>query len=684
MDHQNPPSGQQQPTPTSSASDAGGIPGSLTIPPPAETSLPASPPPGATERKVKPIMRFLRYSTVRLLTLFLAVVVGLYITLLVAELGGKIDEVRWANIRWSAGMAVAANPEYRDISATERAFLTEQLAQQIAANAGLDRPLMVRMAEWMPQGLTLQLGNSRYIRSLTYRPPHEQRLIRLLILERIPNTLLLLGVTNLAFFFLSLSAGLFLSRRYQSWLDRLFVLLSPLSTAPAWFYGLFLVAIFAGMLGWLPFSGMRPSPPPDSPILYGLGVLRHMVLPFTAVFFSIFFYSVYIWRTYFLIYAGEDYVDMAQAKGLPDKMVERRYILLPTLPPILTSLAVIVIEVWGGSIILERLFNWPGLGDLYFEAILRMDTGVIVGLTIVYAYFLALTIFVLDIAYAFIDPRIRLSGSSAGQAMSKATVRKQGWRRFWLFRKPTTSIWQRLAPSRSNWRRRLSWTAVSQLLHRLAAALAAVPRSIPPLVAGIGWGLRQLVRYPTALVGLSIICIMLASVVYTVRTIPLSEAIELWRASEADWHEVPRNARPTWVNYFSQQKLPETVVMDSREGAGDKMVEQVGSVKEITLTYTFDFPYDAFPQEPMVYFYPRYNQTVPHTTMTWLTPDGREIRLGQQSPRYAQRYRFSQDNRLMRRLDGLTPQQGLFVAPDAGELIPLKGEYQLQIRHGSN
>jgi peptide/nickel transport system permease protein len=644
--------------------------------------LAANSPAPAGESMLKPVARFARYTVVRLLTLFLAVVGGLYLTLMMAELGGKIDEVRRADIVWRAGLTIAANPEHRDKPAAERVRLAREMAEAMAEAEGLNRPIMIRVAEWMPQGLTLQLGESRRIRSIRDRPPHEQRLVRLLILERIPNTLLLLGVTNLLFFLASVWIALFLSRHYRSWLDKLFVLLSPLSTAPSWFYGLFLVAIFAGMLRWLPFGGMFPLPPPDSTTLYYLGMLERMILPFSAVFLSVFFYSVYVWRTFFLIYAGEDYVELAQAKGLSAEVVQRRYILRPTLPTILTSLVIMLIEIWGGSIILERLFNWPGLGDLYFEAIISSgtlsETGLIVGLTVVYAYFLAITIFVLDIAYAFLDPRIRV-GSNGRQKIGTAVVAgRRNWR-FWRSwppgrPKPVTTRLEPYRPRRL--RQRLapfSW--FKQILRDMGQALG----QLPGLLLKSSRALWQLKRYPSAILGLTIIFMLLASIVYTVRTYPLSQAIVLWRGDAADWHEMPRLAKPAWVNYFSRQKLPENLVMDSRFGAAEKRVEMIGDVKEITLLYTFDFSYDAFPQEPIIYFYPVYDEKVPHMTVTWLTPDGRDIRITQQVPRYDQRHRFSHDERLMRRLDGVAPQQALFADPNAAELVPLQGEYQLRV-----
>ena len=131
-------------------------------------------------------------------------------------------------------------------------------------------------------------------------------------------------------------------------------------------------------------------------------------LPVTAMFISSIFISIYSWRTFFLIHSSEDYVEMARAKGLPSRLIERRYILRPTLSPIITSFALMLIGLWSGAIILEQVFNWPGLGTLLFQAIGFRDTPVIIGSVVIFAYLLAVTVFVLDILYAVLDPRVRV------------------------------------------------------------------------------------------------------------------------------------------------------------------------------------------------------------------------------------------------------------------------------------
>jgi peptide/nickel transport system permease protein len=155
---------------------------------------------------------------------------------------------------------------------------------------------------------------------------------------------------------------------------------------------------------------MLDAPPPENPIAYALNLAKHLILPTSAIVISSVFLTAYNYRTLFLIYSSEDYVEMAKAKGLTDKDIERRYVLRPTLPTIITNFALLLITLWQGAIILETVFNWPGLGRAYFQAIGLFDTPVIVGNTVIFAYLLAITVFLLDFIYALVDPRVKVGG----------------------------------------------------------------------------------------------------------------------------------------------------------------------------------------------------------------------------------------------------------------------------------
>ncbi|MDT8305968.1 MAG: ABC transporter permease [Anaerolineae bacterium] len=349
----------------------------------------------------------LRYVAVRLVALVFTVAAGVYITVIIANMGGHVDKIRMGAIREGVALSKQVDPEFRQLPAEERASIINQEVELAAKRYGLDRPFWQRSIVYLRDAMVLDLGFSEGLTS-----DSGSRLVRNIILERLPSTLVLFGTANLLLFFIALFFGLSLSRSYGSVADKLVLAMAPTSAAPGWFYGLFLILIFAALLRVLPFGGMVSAPPPDNPFEYGLSLAQHMILPVGAWLLSSIFITTYNWRTFFLIYSSEDYVEMAKAKGLPDRMIERRYILRPTLPNIITSFSLLVITLWTGAIIHETVFNWPGIGRLYFQAIGVFDTPVIVANVVLYAYLLALTVFLLDFIYALVDPRVRVGEGS--------------------------------------------------------------------------------------------------------------------------------------------------------------------------------------------------------------------------------------------------------------------------------
>jgi len=356
------------------------------------------------EEKGRPstLSRLARYSITRLLLLFFTVVIGVYLTILIANMGGYVDEIRRGTIREEVGIEVMADQQLKQLPTEERnAIIAERIAIE-EQRMGLDQPFILRSFGFLKDALTLNLGFAEEMYSDT-----GSRQVKLILLERLPSTLVLWGLANLISFFITLFAALFLSRRYGSVVDKIVIALAPTSSAPAWFYGIFLILIFAALLQVLPFGAMVDAPPPEG-IGYYLSVAKHLILPTTAIIISSFFLTTYNWRTFFLIYSSEDYVEMAKAKGLSDRDIERRYVLRPTLPTIITNFALLLITLWSGAIILETVFNWPGLGRALYQAIGLYDTPVIVGSTVIYAYLLAITVFLLDFVYAVVDPRVRI------------------------------------------------------------------------------------------------------------------------------------------------------------------------------------------------------------------------------------------------------------------------------------
>jgi len=354
-------------------------------------------------RRSSTLTRVLKYTATRTVALFFTVVVGVYLTILIANMGGYVDDIRRGQIREEVALAMSMDPEFKQLDAAERTQMINQIVKVEEERLGLDRPFIVRSFGFLEDALFLNLGRAEQISS-----DSGSRLVRLIILERLPPTLLLMATSNLLLFVISVWFALYLSRKYGTFLDRMVITLSPLSSAPAWFYGLFLLLVFAAMWDVFPFGAMVAAPPPDDKLAYAVSVLYHLVLPVTAWLLSGIFSGVYAWRTFFLIFSSEDYVEMAKAKGLPSREIERRYIMRPTLPNIITNFALLLISLWTGAIILETVFNWPGLGRLLYSAIHLYDTPVIVGSTVIYAYLLAVTVFVLDFIYALVDPRVRV------------------------------------------------------------------------------------------------------------------------------------------------------------------------------------------------------------------------------------------------------------------------------------
>jgi peptide/nickel transport system permease protein len=349
------------------------------------------------------LVRLFRYASLRLVALFFTVVVGVYVTVLIANMGGYVDEIRRGQIRETIMIASGADEVLMRLPEEDRTPIIEERIALAEKRFGLDQPFIIRSFRYLANALTLNLGFSEGLMS-----DSGSRLVKNIILERLPTTLVLFGTANLLLFFVSIFLGLSLSRRYGSFVDKLVLAMAPTSAAPGWFYGLFLILIFAALLKVLPFGGMVDAPPPETTLGYALSLAKHLILPVSATLMSAIFLTIYNWRTFFLIYSSEDYVEMAKAKGLPDSMIERRYILRPTLPNIVTSFALLLITLWTGAIVLETVFNWPGIGQLYGRAIGVFDIPVILANTVVYAYLLSITVFLLDFVYAVVDPRVRI------------------------------------------------------------------------------------------------------------------------------------------------------------------------------------------------------------------------------------------------------------------------------------
>jgi peptide/nickel transport system permease protein len=189
---------------------------------------------------------------------------------------------------------------------------------------------------------------------------------------------------------------------------------------------------------------------------------------------------------------------------------------------------------------------------------------------------------------------------------------------------------------------------------------------------------KELFQYPSAVAGLVIIIILVGIAIYALVSIPYQEAVTLWRAGVGVWDENPRYAAPAWTNLFRANKLPESVVYDTREQTELKTVEETSGMNKYTILFPIDYPYDGFPQELVLYFSSTFVEKQPHVGMTWITPDGREINLGSFAIGESESWYASQDARLQRKL-GMAPQEGLFANPELDTPVALEGTYQLRV-----
>lgn len=199
------------------------------------------------------------------------------------------------------------------------------------------------------------------------------------------------------------------------------------------------------------------------------------------------------------------------------------------------------------------------------------------------------------------------------------------------------------------------------------------------------WGgvIEAIRRYPTLVVSVFIITVLIGLSIYAVIAIPYSEVILLWRGAGDIWSDTPRYAAPAWTNLFRSDKLPETFKLHS--SPQNTVIEQIGDTAwKATTTYVFEYEYKRFPQEMNIFFEAQFEKRKPFAILTWTTPDGREYSMFREPLRTVQRYAISQDTELGDQFYGEYPHVGLLADPDSvgqpgTEPKVLPGEYELRI-----
>jgi peptide/nickel transport system permease protein len=190
--------------------------------------------------------------------------------------------------------------------------------------------------------------------------------------------------------------------------------------------------------------------------------------------------------------------------------------------------------------------------------------------------------------------------------------------------------------------------------------------------------LREILNYPSALVGLLMVLALVATAIYAMIRIPYAEAIRLWRGGEEIWYQNPKFAAPAWVNLFSSRQYAESFAVRTADGSMLKTVESgAQGTSTIHISHAFDFEYDVYPQDLILYISASYAEKQPFVSVEWITPDERTIRITNLAVGERQTYRFAQDEKLLARLRAAEVLPALFSLPD--QSVPARGRYQVRI-----
>jgi peptide/nickel transport system permease protein len=517
-----------------------------------------------------------------------------------------------------------------------------------------------------------------------------------ILLQYLPHTLLLVATAYLLVFLFGMPLALYLARNHGSRTDRLFSILSPISSVPSWVFAVLLISIFAFQLRWLPFVGMYDYPLTSNPLQTLLSLLKHMILPISAIVLSLLFQMIYAWRTFFIIYSEEDYVELAQAKGLPDKLLKSQYILRPTLPYIITSFATSLIGFWQLSMALEAVFQWPGLGLLYIKEALpnfwgeSMEPGeliIAVGIVVIFAYLLGMVMFVLDFIYVIVDPRIRLlptnNGSQAGSPVRSRGAKWGARFKTWVKTKRQENRTKARAPAM---RLRITWPFIWGNFKESMLGFRDKSRLF----------IQELRRYPSAIFGLVVVATLLLGSIYALVALPYKQVGQDYEQKRLTGRSyLPRTAAPIWTNLFNKPPLLSTLIMDQNSPESSVSVSTLDNGwTEKTITFTFDYYYKEMPSEIFLYFDPVYSQQMPFADLEWKYPDGRTLQLKRTITKPASSYDFESSIQPFQ-IVAQQPQwknwfvttgtyrspafELLFAIPGSDQPTPQRGTYQLTI-----
>lgn len=286
-----------------------------------------------------------------------------------------------------------------DVLAGEAGSATPEYMAELREKFGLDQPLIVQLGVYLKNVVSLDLG---------YSFRHDMPVSEL-VFDRFMPTLLLMTSTILLAVGFGIVLGLVAASGLNTWRDTAISIFALITYAtPLFWVGLMLIVVFSLNLGWFPTSGME-----NFSMFYEgwdrvVDIAHHLVLP--TITLSLFYLALYtrLMRASMLEQAGQDYVTTARAKGLTERRIVFVHVLRNALLPVVTMAGVQVGALIGGSVIVESVFAWPGLGMLAFEALFARDLNLLLGIFLLSAVLVVAVNLVVDIIYSTLDPRIEM------------------------------------------------------------------------------------------------------------------------------------------------------------------------------------------------------------------------------------------------------------------------------------
>ncbi|MBE6011124.1 MAG: ABC transporter permease [Lachnospiraceae bacterium] len=270
----------------------------------------------------------------------------------------------------------------------------KEIQEATREKLGLNQPIYIRYFQWL---MNLKDGNFGYSYK-TYQP------VKDMIAQRILPTIQLMGVSLLAGLMIALPLGVLSAVKQYSWIDYISTTFSFLGiSVPSFFFGLLAIYIFSLKLGWLPSSGTVSLGSEKTLI----DSIRHMALPVTVLSLSTAGQFIRYVRSSVLEVLGKDYLRTARAKGLSEAFVIGKHSFRNAVIPIITMLGLEIPGLFGGAIITEQLFSWPGIGQLAVGAISGRDYPVLMAVNFITAFLVLASGLLTDVLYSVFDPRIK-------------------------------------------------------------------------------------------------------------------------------------------------------------------------------------------------------------------------------------------------------------------------------------